>query len=155
MATRKELISVVRARYQACGKSEKGAILDEFVAVTGYHRKHVLRLMNQNSNPTMKPRGARRIYREAEKRVLVVLWEAADRICGKRLKALIPTLLEAMEYHGHLAVAPPVRDRLLQMSASTIDRALVDVRSVGNSGRRRRSSLNTIRRQVPVRTFQD
>ena len=43
-----------------------------------------------------------RIYDEAVRVTLVVLWEAADRICGKRLKALLPTLIAAMERHGHL-----------------------------------------------------
>jgi hypothetical protein len=32
---------------------------------------------------------------------LAVLWEAADRICGQRLRVLIPLLIEAMERHGH------------------------------------------------------
>ena len=31
-----------------------------------------------------------------------MVWEAADRICGKRLKELLPTLLDAMGRHGHL-----------------------------------------------------
>ena len=30
---------------------------------------------------------------------LILLWEAADRICGKRLKALVPLLLGSMEKH--------------------------------------------------------
>ena len=38
----------------------------------------------------------RRIYGVAEREALVVLWEASDRVCGKRLKAIIPTLIEAM-----------------------------------------------------------
>ena len=29
-----------------------------------------------------------------------MLWEASDRICGKRLKALLPVLIEAMEPVG-------------------------------------------------------
>jgi hypothetical protein len=33
---------------------------------------------------------APRIYDEAVREALVVLWEAADRICGKRLKAILP-----------------------------------------------------------------
>jgi hypothetical protein len=28
---------------------------------------------------------------------LVALWEASDRICGKRLKVMIPTLLPSLE----------------------------------------------------------
>ena len=37
---------------------------------------------------------ARQIYSEAVREALIVLWEASDRICGKRLKPLIPILLE-------------------------------------------------------------
>jgi hypothetical protein len=33
---------------------------------------------------------------------LIVVWEASDRICGKRLRPLVPILLEAMERHGHI-----------------------------------------------------
>jgi len=58
--------------------------------------------------------------------VLILLWEAADRICGKRLKALIPTLLAVIETHGHLQLAAGIRERLLQMSAATIDRLLTE-----------------------------
>src|SRR3954464_12121892 len=43
------------------------------------------------------PRPSRRIYGAAEREALIVLWEASDRVCGKRLKAIIPTLVEAME----------------------------------------------------------
>ena len=37
----------------------------------------------------------RRIYSEAVREALIVLWEAADRICGKRLKAILPGLIWA------------------------------------------------------------
>jgi hypothetical protein len=47
---------------------------------------------------------------------------------GKRLRPLLPILVEAMERHGHLDLAPEVRARLLAISAATIDRALVDIR---------------------------
>jgi hypothetical protein len=45
-------------------------------------------------------------------------------ICGKRLRVLAPVLVEAMEHHGHLQLAPQVRSRLLDISAATIARAL-------------------------------
>ena len=35
----------------------------------------------------------RRVYDEAVKAALVIIWEAADRICGKRLRAAIPNLI--------------------------------------------------------------
>ena len=62
---------------------------------------------------------------------LIVIWEASDRICGKRLRPLVPVLVEAMERHGHLELAPEVRAGLLTMSAATIDRALREVRKAG------------------------
>jgi hypothetical protein len=85
---------------------------------------------------------------------LIVLWEASDRICGKRLRPLVPILIEAMERHGHLQLAPEVRLALLTMSAATIDRALHAVREPGG-GRKRRHALPSaaIRRSVVVRTF--
>ena len=58
------------------------------------------------------------------KEALIVLWEASDRICGKRLKALLPSLMEAMERHGYLQLEDGVRTQPLAMSAATIDRQL-------------------------------
>ena len=33
-----------------------------------------------------------------------MVWEAADRICGKLLRAALPHLVESMERHGHLGL---------------------------------------------------
>ena len=83
-----------------------------------------------------------------------MLWEASDRICGKRLKPLIPTLVEAMERHGHLRLVPEVRAALLSISAATIDRALREIRvAAGGRSRRRTAPSAAIRRSVPIRTF--
>lgn len=104
LATRKELIEAVRKRYQEAARATKTDILDEFVELTGYHRKHAVRLLGPASEQKRqkKPRSDKRVYNEAVREAVTLLWEAADRICGKRLKALIPTLLSAMEKHGHL-----------------------------------------------------
>ncbi|MBV8400816.1 MAG: hypothetical protein JOZ17_19085, partial [Acetobacteraceae bacterium] len=85
-----------------------------------------------------------------------VVWEASDRICGKRLRPLLPVLVEAMERHGHLQLAPEVCAGLLAMSAATMDRALCVVRErAGGRARRRAAPSAAIRRSVPVRTFSD
>ena len=60
---------------------------------------------------------------------LVVLWEASDRVCGKRLKALLPTLVPALERPGHLTLDPPVHKQLMAVSAATIDRRLTSARA--------------------------
>jgi hypothetical protein len=45
MATRDELVGAVRQRYIEGGRAEKARILDEFVAVSGFHRKHAMQLL--------------------------------------------------------------------------------------------------------------
>jgi hypothetical protein len=97
-----------------------------------------------------------RVYDEAVRQALIVLWEAGDRICGKRLKPLIPVLSTAMERHGHLDLDTLVKARLLQISAATIDRSLSDARAHIDGKRRRRKGVGAaIRRSIPVRTFSD
>jgi hypothetical protein len=94
----------------------------------------------------------RRAVREGADRAL----GASDRICGKRLKPLIPTLVEAMERHGHLQLVSEVRIGLLSISAATIDRALRGVRVVaGGRPRRHTAPSGAVRHSVPVRTFTD
>jgi hypothetical protein len=155
MATRDELLAAVSERYRASGRADKSRIVGEFAAATGYHRKHAMRVLR--SGPSSKrsaPRLSRRIYGAAEREALILLWEASDRVCGKRLKAIIPTLIEAMVRHGHLALAPEVCTALLKMSAATIDRSLQPQRE-RCTRRRRPGSVSTIRRSIPVRTFSD
>ena len=45
IATRDELVAAVIERYSKGRRAEKGRILDEFVAVTGFHRKHAMRVL--------------------------------------------------------------------------------------------------------------
>ena len=46
---RQALVTAVAERYQRSTPAERGRILDEFVALTGYHRKHAIRVLNGNS----------------------------------------------------------------------------------------------------------
>ncbi len=94
---KQELLARVRDRYRESTKGEKGRILDEFIAVTGHHRKHGIRLLGQSDSEVEKQSTARglRIYDEAVREAVIVIWEAADRICGKRLKAALPHLVDS------------------------------------------------------------
>jgi hypothetical protein len=91
-------------------------------------------------------------YDEAARAALIVLWEASDRVCGKRLRALLPILLPALERHGHLRLDEPIRSKVLAMSAATIDRAL---RAPSSATRQRkpRSVVPEPRRRIRIRTF--
>ncbi len=151
--TRRQLVLAVGERYRVADRETRERILNEFVATTGYHRKHAIRLLNstqRNVRPPPVPKRLR-LYDDAVREALVTMWEASDRVCGKRLKALLPTLVPALERHGHLHLDETVRKALMAISSATIDRALAPQRSV----RRRVSRKPAVRSEVPVRTFAD
>ncbi len=89
---KRELLATLRDRCRSSSKKDKSRILDEFIAVTGHHRKHGIRLLGQinDDEDTPRPMRSQRIYDEAVREAAIVIWEAADRICGKRLKAALP-----------------------------------------------------------------
>ena len=136
--TRRALLKAIGERYRAGTKDVKLRILDEFVAVTGYHRKHAIRLFNEDPREGVAARRPRlRLYDEAVREALVVLWEASDRLCGKRLKAVLPILVPALENHGRLTLDATVRERVLSASAATIDRLLLATRAAVSRQRSR------------------
>jgi hypothetical protein len=155
MATRKELIEAVGARYRASTAAERSAILDEFVAITGYHRKHAIRLLLKPAVEPTKRRPSVR-YGPDVRKALEALWEVSDRVCSKRLKVMIPVLLPALVRHGKVDSDAGLHDRLAMISAATIDRLLTPVRLAASKGRRRAAGQSSaVRRAVPIRTFGD
>ena len=157
MTTRDELVVALAGRYALGSRADRSRMLDEFAALTGHHRKHAMRLLRAGvSNGGSSQRLKRRVYDQATREALIVVWEASDRICGKRLRPLVPILVSAMERHGHLQLAPEVLAGLLTMSAATMDRALREARGkTGGRPRRRSPPSAAIRRSVAVRTFSD
>ena len=162
---RRAALDAARRRYRGLSVIGKRRLLDELQELTGYHRKSLLRLLNRPEPVAVaEPGGSllqpdkphhRRRYGPEVVAALVPLWEASDRLCGKRLQALLPLLVESLESHGHLSLEPAVRESVLAMSSATIDRLLSPIRkqSGGNGWRRPPRAYSAVRRRVPVRTF--
>jgi hypothetical protein len=161
MGARREITAAVWEHYRSAGWLEKGLILDELCKITGWHRKHAIRALavRKALAPRVLPDAPLRrepTYGAIIKDALVALWEASDRICGKRLKVMIPALLPALERHGRLKLGKTDRVLVLAVSAATIDRLLIDTKVAACGGRRRRVGFySAIRREVPIRTFND
>lgn len=66
MATRKELTAAVSERCRGSTRAEKARIFDEFVVITGFHRKHAMRLLRRREGPFSGRRARSRIYGEAD-----------------------------------------------------------------------------------------
>jgi hypothetical protein len=65
MTTRKELTEALRARYRSSPLGKRIKILDEFVALTGYHRKHAIRVLGEEAAGVKATPARNRLYGEA------------------------------------------------------------------------------------------
>lgn len=156
MATRTEVVHAIGDRYRAARRVEWSKILDEFVDLTGYHRKHAIRLLAREPQIRQPRRGRRPTYGPEVRTALLSLWTLSDRLCSKRLKQMVPLLLPAAIRHGVIEATEELSALLLAISPATMDRLLAEDRLAASAGRRRRAGMSSaIRRDVPIRTFND
>lgn len=151
----REYTAAMRRRYVTASKDAKGVLLDEFCAVTGYHRRSAMRALGRKTALAPGQRqGRRREYGPEVAAALRDVWEASGRLGSKRLAPFLPELVAALERHGELQCTLEVRAQLLTLSASTIDRLLKPWRPKGlRQPHRAAPAAASVRAQVPVRTF--
>ncbi len=73
--TLQDLLEQIRPRYARSTKKEKQRILDEFVATTGYHRKHAVRLLRHGLPEKRRQRRRKSLYPATLDAILVRLAE--------------------------------------------------------------------------------
>lgn len=149
-----ELVSAIRDRYFGASRSEKGNILDEFVASTGYHRKWAIELLKKGPPKPRKGRGGRpRVYSSVVVGALRRVAEESGWLCGKRLAPFLEELVIALEKEEALLLEVGVRTKLLGMSASTIDRRLGQYRPQIPRGLATTKPGSLLKKQIPVRVY--
>ena len=100
---RRELLQQTASQYREASPSQKRALLDAFIATTGYVRKYAMWLLNhakEVQQTLQRPRP--RQYGPEVQHALFLVWHAANRICTKRLMPFLPTFIEALERHEQL-----------------------------------------------------
>jgi len=149
----------LRERYAQASKKARQAILDEFVATTGYHRKYAIALLRGKrrhrhaSRPIRRPR--KRIYTDEDERAVLWLVKLFDYIASKRLRAAMDTELPHLFQRGDLQVSRACYQRLQRISAATMDR--MRRRHLHPSVRRRGGTKpgTLLKHQIPIRTYAD
>ena len=149
---KRELLVQVAPRYRTARHGQRSVILDEFVALTGYERKHAIRLLLGPIRPFEPIRRQRTPWYGVEiQQALVTAWRAANGVCGKRLVPFLSELIPALERHGHLSLTNETREALLQLSPATADRLLRPSRQPHGITTTKPGML--LKKQIPVRTF--
>jgi len=109
----KEYAKAIGERYGGGDRKGKGRILEEFIEVTGHHRKAAIRLLGRAHGPPVVRRGRPKEYGPDVVETLKVAWEAGDHLCGKRLKPFLEEMVGILRRHGELEVASEVASRSL------------------------------------------
>lgn len=152
--SKRELLETIRPRYRKGAKSDKGKILDEFVAVTGYHRKYAIRVMNgKDDKAKRKKPGPRRIYQGEVVTALEYIWEVCGRICSKRLHPYLPEIVKVLERNHEIHIIPETKKLLLQMSRSSMDRCLSPTYKVKPRGLSTTKPGTLLKKSIPVRIY--
>ncbi len=168
MNERKAVIKAMSSQYRKAAKKEKGQILDEVVSLTGYNRWYVVGLLRGDGRVIHVGRRVRlvgdlrkrikrtrqRLYGEAVLECLRRIWAIMDCICGKRLVAILPEVIPALERHQEIVLDGDTREKLLSVSAATIDRLLAPERKkYALRGRSGTKPGTLLKYQIPIRTF--
>jgi hypothetical protein len=161
---------ITAARYQKASKKKKGAILDEFIELTGYDRCYASYLLKNHGrkiwiNNKLRAIGdvrkkhkrqRQKIYDDDVLKPLKQIWVIMDCICGKRLRPMLKEMLTILQKHKELKVKGEIKKKLLKISASTIDRLLKPERKKYElKGRSLTKPGTLLKSQIPIRTFSE
>ncbi|MFY9663440.1 MAG: hypothetical protein WAK19_03220, partial [Candidatus Cybelea sp.] len=118
----REYAKEMRNRYRKAVRAQRGRLLDEFTAVTGYHRKYAIALLGREPMPRSRPPGKPTRFTDEVCEALMKIWRAAAYPWSARLVAMLPTWMPHARVH--LDLSDEVQRLLLSMSARSMDRLL-------------------------------
>jgi hypothetical protein len=125
---RRKYLRRMKKRYTQATRKERGQLLEEMEVVTELHRKSLIRLMNGSleRKPCHKQRGC--TYRSDVDDALRVIAESLDYVCAERLTPNLVWMAEHLTAHGEMTITPQLREKLGQVSVSTVRRRLDRIR---------------------------
>jgi IS30 family transposase len=153
--SKREMIEAIHPRYLKANRAGKTQILDEFIATTGYHRKYAIRVLKHGAKAKgIKKVGRRKTYQGEVVQALEQIWEIYGRICSKRLHPYMSEGIAVLERCHELSLAPEIKQMLLSMSRSTIDRCLKKARfSHPQHGLSTTKPGSLLKKNISIRTF--
>jgi len=117
MKEKKKAVAILSSRYQKAKNRQKGRMLDEFTALTGYCRTYASYVFSMHGRRRRVSKraviqagvrkrgcqGRKRIYTEEVKRALIKVWYIMDCICGKRLVSVMREVVQRLEEYKEIS----------------------------------------------------
>lgn len=121
--SKREYLIQLKKKYWKARKKVKTQLLTDFCDFTGYNRKYALQLLNNPVPAKWKRYKTRsKIYNQSVIDPLLVLWRAANEICGERFHPFIPILLPKLIEVGEIKIDAEIQAKLLRISLGTVKR---------------------------------
>jgi len=145
-----KVLRIAQPQYQQASRAERGRLLDHLEALTGLHRKSLIRLLRGPCLRTPRRAQRGRTYGAAVDDALRVIAEAHDYICAERLQPNLVAMAEHLERHKELVLDEALRADLERISVSTVRRHLARLRQ-DEPRLKRRPHPPVARQGVPIR----
>jgi len=173
---KKEITAEIQERYKKASRKQKKTILDEFVALTGYNRNYASRVLRQYYGKLIgsigsgkrkiryvvgkdkrSKRNRKRFYDDDVTEALKKIWAILDMPCGKRLAPFLPEIIFKLETFDEIKMKSATKQKLLEVSASTIDRLLKPIKEKLRIGKGKSFTKpgTLLKHQIPIKTFSD
>jgi hypothetical protein len=150
---RRKYLYKMWGRYRKAGKKEKSRLLDEIEAVTGLHRKTIIRTINGRLSRKKRSRERGKEYGVDVDDAIRLIARSLDYPCAERLQPNLVWMAHQLSEHGEIRLQQEILEKLERISVSTVKRIL---KRVGRSEPKianqkpKRPQSNSVRKPYPM-----
>lgn len=137
---RRKYLKKMWPRYAQADRSGRNGLLTEMEAVTGMHRKSLIRLMRSAHTGALERKKAKTLrpttYGRDVQAVVGLVWESLDYICAERLTPQLLSTARHLDRFGELqkvgvVLTAQLEEQLAQVSRPTVQRTLTKLTTLG------------------------